>query len=70
MALVELRRFANSFEAGLARSSLAAAGIHSFLFDTEMSWVGGDLVSIRLMVDEDEREDADALLSEDGAESG
>ena len=38
--LVEFDRFYNSFEAGLARSRLAAEGIECVLFDTEMSWEG------------------------------
>ena len=66
MALVELAKFYNSFEAGLARSRLAEDGIDSFLFDMEMSWEGlGGLIPIRLMVDEDDRDEAEALLSRD-----
>jgi hypothetical protein len=58
MALVQLARFYNSFEAGLAKSKLESEGIESVLFDTEMSWEGlGGLIPIRLMVlDEDEAE--------------
>jgi hypothetical protein len=68
MALVELARFYNSFEAGLARSRLEADGIDSFLFDMEMSWEGlGGLIPIRLMVDEDDAEAATRSLSGDPA---
>ncbi|HEY0013845.1 MAG TPA: DUF2007 domain-containing protein [Allosphingosinicella sp.] len=58
MALVQLARFYNSFEAGLAKSRLDVEGIDSVLFDMEMSWEGlGGLIPIRLMVlDEDEAE--------------
>ena len=64
MALVELARFYNSFEAGLARSRLAEEEIDSFLFDMEMSWEGmGGVIPIRLMVDEDDRDEAFRILS-------
>jgi Putative prokaryotic signal transducing protein len=55
MPLVEAARFYNSFEAGLAESRLADAGIHSVLFDVEMANYGiGVAIPIRLMVlDED-----------------
>jgi Putative prokaryotic signal transducing protein len=55
MPLVEAARFYNSFEAGLAESKLADAGIHSVLFDVEMANYGiGVAIPIRLMVlDED-----------------
>ncbi|MDT9599610.1 putative signal transducing protein [Sphingosinicella rhizophila] len=63
MALVELARFYNSFEAGLARSRLASEGIESFIFDMEMSWDGmGILIPIRLMVDDEDRDEAAGLL--------
>ena len=40
MALVELGRYFNSFDAGLDKGRLDAAGIMSFMFDTEMNWEG------------------------------
>ena len=40
MALVELGRYFNSFEAGLAKARLDAEGIPSFIFDMEMNWGG------------------------------
>jgi hypothetical protein len=64
MALVEAARFYNSFEAGLARSRLAADGIESVLFDTEMAWEGlGGIIPIRLMVLDEDREAAIGILS-------
>lgn len=61
--LVELKRFHNSFEAGLARSVLAEHGIDSVLFDTEMSWEGlGGIIPIRLMVLDEEEEEARRIL--------
>jgi hypothetical protein len=55
MPLVELARFYNSFEAGLAESRLDDVGIHSVLFDTDMAnFYGAGAIPIRLMVlDED-----------------
>ena len=64
MALVEAARFYNSFEAGLARSRLAEDRIDSFIFDMEMSWEGmGILIPIRLMVDDDDLDEARRLLA-------
>ncbi len=55
MALVELARFYNPFEASVVRSALDADGIDAILFDTEMNWGGLDgVVPVRLMVDEDD----------------
>ena len=64
MALVEAARFHNGFEADLARSRLAAEGIDSVLFDVGMSWAGA-AIPVRLMVDEDDQAEAEALLSRD-----
>jgi Putative prokaryotic signal transducing protein len=65
MALVELARYFNSFEAGVAKSRLDDAGIMSFVFDTNMSWEGmGGVIQIRLMVDDDDLIQARQLLSE------
>jgi hypothetical protein len=61
--LVELGRFYNSFEAGLARSVLAENGVDSVLFDTEMSWEGlGGIIPIRLMVLDEDEEQARLIL--------
>ena len=65
MALVELAKFYNSFEAGAAQSRLDADGIESVLFDMNMSWEGmGGVIAIRLMVDEDDFARAQRILSE------
>ena len=62
--LVEAGRFYNSFEAGLVRSLLAAHGIESVLFDTEMSWEGmGGIIPIRLMVVEEDADEARSILA-------
>ncbi len=64
MALVLLAKFYNSFEGGVVRSALDAEGIDSFLFDTEMNWGGLDgVVPVRLMVDEDDLEDARRVMA-------
>ena len=63
MALVELARFYNSFEAGLARSVLAEHNIDSVLFDTEMTWEGmGGIIPIRLMVLDEDQDEARLIL--------
>ena len=61
MALVEVERYGNSIEAGMARARLEAAGIASFLFDQEMSWAG-TFFQIRLMVDDDDLAEARTIL--------
>jgi hypothetical protein len=67
MALVEVATFYNSFEAGLARGRLDAEGIESLLFDFNSSMEGASfLIPIRLMVDEDDREEARLLLAAPG----
>ena len=67
MALVELAKYFDRFEADLVRVRLAAAGIECILFDVEMSWIGS-AVPIRLMVDEEDKEEAAAILAEDAPE--
>jgi hypothetical protein len=63
MALVELGRYFNSFEAGVVRSRLADDRIEAFIFDLNMSWDGmGIMIPIRVMVDEDDLEDAQAII--------
>lgn len=71
MALVELAKFYNSFEAGAAQSRLDVDGIDSFLFDVNMSWEGvSGIIPIRLMVDEDDLPRARRILSERSADDG
>jgi hypothetical protein len=66
MALTELQKFYNSFEAGVVRSRLEADGIETFLFDMNMSWEGiGGIIPIRLMVDDDDLARARRILAED-----
>ncbi len=72
MALVELARFYNSFEAGIVQSRLEADGIESVLFDMNVAMGDGLslLVPIRLMVaeeDEDAAKDVLAQKGDDGA---
>ncbi len=63
MALVEAARYADSFEAGMARARLEAEGIMSVLFglDTNPVFAGG-IFNIQLMVDEDDLDEAQAIL--------
>ena len=62
MALVEVQRLTNSFEAGMARARLAAEDIDSFLFDFNVGTEGPGFLAIRLMVDEDDLDDARRIL--------
>ena len=65
MALVELAKFYNVFEASLAKGRLDAEEIGSVLFDTEMNWGGLDgVVPVRLMVDEDDLVSARRILDD------
>jgi hypothetical protein len=65
MALVELAKYYNVFEASLVKGRLDAAEVESILFDTEMNWGGLDgVVPVRLMVDEDDLAQARRVLAE------
>jgi hypothetical protein len=65
MALVELAKYYNVYEASLVKGRLDAADIASILFDTEMNWGGLDgVVPVRLMVDEDDLAQARRVLAE------
>jgi hypothetical protein len=66
MALAQAALFYNIFEAGVAKSRLDSEGIESVLFDTEMNWGGLDGVPIRLMVDEDDVDEARRVLATAG----
>ncbi len=62
--LVELARFQMRVEADLARLRLESEGIGAVLFDAETSSVGwGPIMPVRLMVLEEDRVQAEALLS-------
>ncbi|HEX8640159.1 MAG TPA: DUF2007 domain-containing protein [Allosphingosinicella sp.] len=68
MALVELGRFYNGFEAGVVRGRLEAEGIPSFLFDFDTALEAvGFLIPTRLMVDDSDLDAARRIVSE-GAE--
>ena len=65
MALVELAKFYDVFEASLAKGRLDAEEIGSVLFDTEMNWGGPDgVVPVRLMVDEGDLASARRILDD------
>ena len=71
MALVLLAKYYNSFESGLARSVLAEHGVESWVFDNEMSWEGlGGIIPTRLMVDEDDLEEARRILASEAGSQG
>ena len=64
MSLVELHRFATPIEVDLARLRLDAAGIISIVFDAQTLYASV-ATGVRLMVDEDDKAEAEKLLSED-----
>ena len=67
MALVEAAIFYNSFEAGMASARLEAEGIPSVLFDLNSSMEGASfLIPIRLMVDDEDVEEAHRILAKPG----
>ena len=68
MSLVELARYGTRIEADLARLALDAEGIEAVLFDAETNsfFGGGGLLGVRLMVLEEEAEDASRILAADG----
>jgi hypothetical protein len=67
MALVELARFQTKVEADLARLLLEAEGLHVMLFDEGMNYIGlGSIMPIRLMVLDEEFDEAVGLLAEEG----
>lgn len=67
MSLVELARFPTRVEADLARLNLEAEGIGAVLLDDQMNnfFGGGGLISVRLMVLDEDYADARELLSRD-----
>ena len=68
MSLVELARYSTRVEADLARLALGAEGIEAVIFDAEAnSFFGGvGLIGVRLMVLDEDRDDAAAILAEEG----
>lgn len=72
MSLVELARFGSRIEADLARLMLDNEGIETIIFDDQAnSFYGGfGLIPVRLMVLDQEHDDAQALLVADAKEGG
>jgi hypothetical protein len=68
MSLVELARFGTRVEADVARMTLESHQIDAVLFDAEMhNYLGvGFLMPVRLMVLDEDRDDAAAILKEGG----
>ena len=68
MSLVELARYGTRVEAELARLALDAEGIDAVIFDAETNnfFGGGGLISVRLMVLEEQYDEAVELLKTDG----
>ena len=67
MSLVELASYGTRVEAELARLALDAEGIEAVIFDAEANsfFGGGGLISVRLMVIEEDLDDASAILKAD-----
>jgi len=65
VSLVELARYSTRIEADLARLALESEGIDTIIFDAEANsfFGGGGLISVRLMVLDEDYDDAVALLS-------
>ena len=66
MSLVELARFPTRVEADLARLALGAADINAVILDAEANsfFGGGGLIWVRLMVIDDDVDEARAILEE------
>ena len=67
MSLVELARFGTRVEADLARLALDAEGIDAVIFDAEANsfFGGGGLIGVRLMVLEEDLDEAAEILKAD-----
>ena len=66
MSLVELARFQNRIEAELARLHLESEGIDAVLFGAETGSLGlGPMMPVRLMVLEEELDEAKRVLDDD-----
>ena len=66
MSLVELARFPTRVEADLTRLRLGTAGIDAVILDAEANsfFGGGGLIWVRLMVIDDDVDEARAILEE------
>ena len=69
MSLVELTTYSTRVEADLARLALGAGGIEAVIFDAEANsfFGGGGLIAVRLMVLDEDLDEAAAILREDQA---
>ena len=67
MILVELASFPTRVDADLARLALGAEGIDAVILDAEANSIfgGGRLIWVRLMVLDDDVEDARVILAKD-----
>ena len=65
MSLVELARYGTRVEADLARLALEAEGIDAVIFDAEANsfFGGGGLIGVRLMVLDEEVDEAARILA-------
>jgi hypothetical protein len=70
VSLVELARYYTSVEGEVVRLLLGSHGINAFLFDTGLNTAegGGPITAVRLMVLEEEFDEARAILKADGAQ--
>lgn len=68
MSLVELARYPTRVEADLARLELESHGIPSVLFDEGLNNIfgGAGLIGVRLMLDEEDRDEAVRILAREG----
>ena len=68
MSLVEIARYGTRVEADLARLALDAEGIDAVIFDAEANsfFGGGGLIGVRLMVIEEDLDEAAEILKADG----
>ena len=68
MSLVEIARYGTRVEADLARLALDAEGIDAVIFDAEANsfFGGGGLIGVRLMVIEEDLDEAAKILKADG----
>ena len=67
MSLVEIARYGTRVEADLARLALDAEGIDAVIFDAEANsfFGGGGLIGVRLMVLEEDLDEAAEILKAD-----
>ena len=67
MSLVKLASYGTRVEAELARLALDAEGIEAVIFDSETNsfFGGGGLISVRLMVIEEDFDEAAEILKSD-----